>query len=291
MTELISQLQKLGFSQYESKAYMALLRNPRVSAYELARQSGIPPSKIYEVVEKLQVKELVVALEEGGSTRYAALDPEEAVARFRRSYNEVFDSVGSQLKRITKTDQGGAAYVWSLGGRKDICGKAVDMLASAEREVFLAVWSQELPGLLPALEDADSRGAAIALCLYGTGDPGVGIVYHHPTDQVVLRDQGARRLVLTVDDREALVAYFPEKGEASAHWSRNPGFIQMTKDYIRHDIWIIKVVRRFEGPINEVFGENREKLREIFHPDLPEVVAMRSKVRSGARKHDRILGR
>jgi sugar-specific transcriptional regulator TrmB len=282
MTELIADLQKLGFSQYESRAYVALLRNPRVSAYELARQSGIPPSKIYEVVEKLLAKELVLALEEGGATRYAALDPEEVLGRYRRTYNHVLDSVGSKLKRIGAADVTSTAYVWSLGRRDDIVAKAAEMIVGASGEIFLAVWSGELPYVLPALEAADARGIPIAVCLYGAGEPGVGIVYHHPTDQVVLRDQGARRMVLAVDDREALVAYFPETGEASAHWSKNAGFVQMTKDYIRHDIWIIKVVRRFEGPINEVFGDDRAKLREVFHPDLPEVVAMRSKVRRKA---------
>jgi hypothetical protein len=164
-----------------------------------------------------------------------------------------------------------------LGHREDIFSKAAEMIDTAGEEIYLAVWSKELPHLLPALEAADARGIAIALCLYGTGEPGVGIVYHHPTDQVVLRDQGARRLVLATDGQEALVGYFPEGGEATAHWSKNPGFVQMTTDYIRHDIWIIKVVRRFEGPINEVFGENREKLREVFHPELPEVLAMQAR--------------
>jgi HTH-type transcriptional regulator, sugar sensing transcriptional regulator len=283
MDELISGLQQLGFSQYESKAYVALLKNPRVSAYELARHSRIPPSKIYETVEKLVAKELVVAVEEGGGVRYDALEPEEVMGRYRSLYNRVLDSVGSNLKRVASAERGAPAYVWSLGHAEDIFSKAEEMVDAAQREVYVAVWSHELPRLLPALEAADARGVAIALCLYGPGDPGIGIVYHHPTDPVVLRDQGARRMVLACDDREALVGYFPEPGSASAHWSRNPGFVQMTKDYVRHDIWIIKVVARFEGPINEVFGDNREKLREVFHPDLPEVVAMRSKARTGVK--------
>ncbi len=70
--------------------------------------------------------------------------------------------------------------------------------------------------------------------------------------------------MLVVDDRESLVAYFPDATGATAHWSRNVGFIQMTKDYIRHDIWIIKMVQRFEGPITEAYGPDRHLLRTIF---------------------------
>ena len=97
----------------------------------------------------------------------------------------------------------------------------------------------------------------MAICLYGDADPGVGTVYHHATDAVVLRDQGAQRMVLSVDDAEALIGYFPELAEASAHWSRNIGFMQMAKDYIRHDIWMIKLLGRFSSAIDDAFGTDR----------------------------------
>ena len=51
--QLLPQLVKLGFSEYEAKAYIALLGKNPVSGYELAKQSGVPRSMIYEVVGKL----------------------------------------------------------------------------------------------------------------------------------------------------------------------------------------------------------------------------------------------
>ena len=114
-----------------------------------------------------------------------------------------------------------------------------------------------------------------AVCLYGEGDPGVGVVYHHPTDQVVVRDQGSKRMVLVVDTAEALVGYFPETFAPDGMWSANLGFVQMAKDYIRHDMWVIKLVRRFEESINEAYGPDRARLRDIFRPEYPEVAVVR----------------
>ena len=74
-----------------------MLRSPRVTAYELSKRSGIPPSKIYEVVEKLVAKDLVAAVDDSETPRYAALDPDEVTARFRHAYSQVLDSVGDQL--------------------------------------------------------------------------------------------------------------------------------------------------------------------------------------------------
>ena len=39
-------LAQFGFSQYESKAYIALIKKSPVTGYELAKNSGVPPSKI-----------------------------------------------------------------------------------------------------------------------------------------------------------------------------------------------------------------------------------------------------
>lgn len=264
MEALYESLQRLGFSLYEARAYTALLRKPLVTAYELAKRSGVPPSKIYEVADRLLAKEMVATVEEGGSTRYVPLDPEEALGRFRRSYGDTFDFIDEQLHRLRPAEPAEAAYVWSLTQLSDIALKAKEMVEAAREEIYLAVWQDELPTVLPSLRAAEERGVRIALCLYGDVDPGVGLCFLHPTDPVVLRDQGARRAVLVVDNRESLIAYFPERAEATAHWSRNVGFIQMTKDYIRHDIWMIKVVQRFEGAINEAYGADRNLLRTIF---------------------------
>jgi sugar-specific transcriptional regulator TrmB len=264
MQELLDNLQKLGFTQYEARAYVALLQAPRVTAYELAKRSGIPPSKIYEVVDKLVGKDLVVTVDDSDTARYAALDPEEVTARYRHLYEQIIGSVGEQLERVTAAGQPASAYVWSLGGRPDILAKAAQMVSTAVREIYLAVWPSELPSLLSSLRAAEERGVDVAVCFFGDEEPGVGLVFHHATDGGVLRHQGARRMVVSVDDVEALIAYFPGTHEAVSHWSRNFGFVQMAKDYIRHDIWIIKLVNSLGGPIAEVYGSDRERLREVF---------------------------
>lgn len=275
MEDLLANLQKLGFSQYESRAYVSLLQNPEVTAYELSRHSGIPPSKIYEVVERLVAKELITTVGLAGHSKYVALEPVEAVERYRRSYDQVLDAVESQLEHLYTGDRGSDAYVWNLVDREDIESRAVQLVESAQGEILVAVWTSELSVLEPYLAAADVRGVAVAICLYGDGDPGFGVVYNHATDPVVLRDQGARRMVLVVDHSEALIGYFPEVGEVNAVWSANRGFVQMAYDYIRHDIWIVKLVRRFEAPINEAYGPTRDKMRDIFHPEFPEVRVVR----------------
>jgi len=46
-------LDKLGFSEYKKKAYIALIRLEKASAGEIAKKSKIPTSKVYEILHWL----------------------------------------------------------------------------------------------------------------------------------------------------------------------------------------------------------------------------------------------
>ena len=53
-------LKQLGFSSYEAKAYIGLLEHQPVGAYELAKRTQIPTSKIYETINKLLNRDVIL---------------------------------------------------------------------------------------------------------------------------------------------------------------------------------------------------------------------------------------
>src|SRR5690606_22780106 len=57
--DVVEGLQQLGFTAYEAKVYLALLSRPGSTGYEVARHSGVPRSKVYEVLEKLTAMDVV----------------------------------------------------------------------------------------------------------------------------------------------------------------------------------------------------------------------------------------
>ncbi len=56
MTDTITLLQDLGFTEKEARAYRALLQHDPVSGYELAKVSGILRPNIYPVLQKLEAR-------------------------------------------------------------------------------------------------------------------------------------------------------------------------------------------------------------------------------------------
>ena len=51
---------------------------------------------------------------------------------------------------------------------------------------------------------------------------------------------------------------------AQGAWSASAGFVLLAEDYIKHDIYIMKIVRRFDGELTARFGAGYAKLRDIF---------------------------
>jgi sugar-specific transcriptional regulator TrmB len=266
MDELIAAFRKLGFAQYEARAYIALLKSPYVTGYELSKQSGIPQSKIYEVIDKLAQKELVVWVEDGGYARYLPVEPKTAMARYREEYTQAMDVMDEELQQLYQAEDASVAYVVNLVRISDIVNKANAVVRASRQRIYVMIWPEELPAVREELVAAEARGVAIAVCVYGNEDPHIGVTYCHQIDEVVLRNQGGRRMVLVADDREALVAHFMDGHDPTAHWSSNRGFVEMGADYVRHEIWNVRMMQDFGPLITEKYGPSRERLRDVFWP-------------------------
>ncbi|CAN5803558.1 helix-turn-helix domain-containing protein [soil metagenome] len=76
--DLVAQLTRLGLTSYEGKAYLTLIRRDSFTAAQVARQSGLPRQRIYDVLGSLVQKGLAVA-RPGTVVKYAATPPELAI--------------------------------------------------------------------------------------------------------------------------------------------------------------------------------------------------------------------
>lgn len=109
-TRLLTELTDLGLTQYEAKAYLTLLGRDRYTAGELARSSGIPRQRIYDVLGSLTERGLVRTLP-GQVVRYAAVDPSAAVNRLMAGHRAEFE----RLERMTSRLVDSLVPVWSSG--------------------------------------------------------------------------------------------------------------------------------------------------------------------------------
>jgi len=76
----MTELNELGLSSYEEQVYRTLLVTGAATATELSTASDVPKGRIYDVLNGLEARQLV-RTHATDPTRYAAVDPSEAVAQ------------------------------------------------------------------------------------------------------------------------------------------------------------------------------------------------------------------
>src|SRR5512133_4190632 len=95
----VEQLRRLGFGDYESRAYLALLQHQALNGYELAKAAGVPRPNIYGVLQKLEDRGAVLRADTPTGPRYSALPPVELLqglgSRFQDALAEAEGSLAA----------------------------------------------------------------------------------------------------------------------------------------------------------------------------------------------------
>jgi len=255
----IDKLVKIGFSEYEAKAYVALLRESPVTGYQLSKLSGVPRSMIYEVVGKLTARGAAMTLRTGGSTKYAPVPAAEFLDQLRREHEELTASLKDDLAVLTSAPD--LEYVWNIEGYENVMGKAMEMIGQAKTRVYLALLPATFPSLQPALEEAIGRGARVVI--YATGDielPG-GQVVVAPMSEEALSQAGGLGLILVIDGEEVLIGEWLTATQARASWTSSPLLVFVAEHHLRTDLYLPQILALLGDRALDLI---QEEDRELF---------------------------
>jgi HTH-type transcriptional regulator, sugar sensing transcriptional regulator len=268
VVNVVNELLSLGFSEYEARSYMALLSSGEaLSAYEIAKSSGLPTSKIYGVLARLEERELVSIVDGKGKKKFAAMDPDEFFSQFRQDINATIAKVSQGLKQIKGSVS--ATAIWNFRDYDSFCERCTRIVNSSTQCLLVSAWEQELALLEDALKEAEKRGVHIAIVHFGEPHFQIGVMYPHPLEDTLYEERGGRGFVMVADSKEAVLATIYEETAVEGAFSLNRGFILLAEDYIKHDIYVMKIVYRMERQLLKKFGPRYRKLRDVFS-DLEE---------------------
>jgi len=98
MESVVGKLQKVGLTEYEAKVYLCLLRNHLNTATKLSEKSGVPRTKIYQVLESLKRKGWI-QIYSGIPLLFKAVDPRDIFEKVKMDYSEFLESIKATLDR------------------------------------------------------------------------------------------------------------------------------------------------------------------------------------------------
>ncbi|HVM30384.1 MAG TPA: helix-turn-helix domain-containing protein [Candidatus Limnocylindrales bacterium] len=142
----VSQLSRLGLTSYEARAYLALIRRDSFTAAQVARQSGLPRQRIYDVLGSLVEKGLAVS-RPGAVVKYSATAPELAVdlllEAHRRQLSEMESDARAMAGELKPAYEAGKEhtdpleYIEVLRDRRAINERFAELQSSVKREILV----------------------------------------------------------------------------------------------------------------------------------------------------------
>src|SRR5689334_1522709 len=164
MTDVTALLQQLGFSEYEARAYLALLQRNPLNGYELAKVSGLPRANVYAVLQKLEERGAVVRLDMPSGVRYAPVAPTELTQRIASRFQDVLSATQQALEDLATP--AAAEYVWNIQGYAALIDHAHALIDATQERLLVAIGRQEATALAEPLARAETRGVVVTtLCL------------------------------------------------------------------------------------------------------------------------------
>ncbi|SHK25055.1 TrmB family transcriptional regulator [Tepidibacter formicigenes] len=260
--KIIQHMMQIGINKYESKAYIALIKRPGITAYELSKLSGVPQAKIYETMNKLLEKKLVNIIGDN-PTKYIAVDFEDYLDNYKKSVSKTVKFLKENVKEVNSNKK--VSYMWHLQGKENIISKIKKVLSGSKKFIYLECWKDEYEFFKKELKELEKKGIEIVTVLYGESDEKIGEVYLHEMKDM---DKDAREFgrwfTLVSDGNEALFSVF--KGSRSQGiWTENEAFMLMAECFIVHDIFLAEIYKKYRKELDKEFGPNLKKIREKVH--------------------------
>lgn len=239
-------METLGLTSYEIKVYLALLEHGPLTASDISKKSGVPYSKIYEVLNSLEDKVWL----ESNSSRPQKFFPKspstalEAIKLQKESeikYNE--DIIRNELMPIyQKSGVKEKPEIWVVRGFYNIATKVNEIIQTSQKELLIALpqIAQEIAKpLQPLLRTLYDKGIKIiVLVSEGTNIEIIKAISRIADVRIkdnmfgggVIGD-GKQVLILLGEERS-------EKGgfEPIAIWAEHPGLAGYAKDYFQY-LW------------------------------------------------------
>lgn len=136
-------LERIGLTSYEIKTYSALLKTGQINASDLSQKSGVPYSKIYEVLGTLEEKGWIGS-DDSRPTQYFAKSPATAIEATKQNTEaELKKNESIIIKELTPLyEQSGTSErpdIWVLSGVVNIASKILEMVDSCRKEVMIAI--------------------------------------------------------------------------------------------------------------------------------------------------------
>ena len=241
MTEnekITQKLRELGFTAYEAMTYISLLENNPVTRYELSKNSGVPRSAIYSVIQKLENIGAVNA-QYTKPEKYIPLPPEQLFELLERQFRSKIEAARKSLKDFET--QLVPDHLWNIVGYDNMILKTRELIQKSKKSIYLSVWARELKLLERDLSDAIDRGVEVLVFSFTDHSFNLGKVYCYGLLEKELEKIWAHKIILISDKNELIMGEADNLKKKKTVWTTNRALIDIATNHIILDVTIFGI--------------------------------------------------
>ncbi|MGC8987772.1 TrmB family transcriptional regulator [Infirmifilum sp.] len=167
--EIMNRLRRLGFSSYEARVYVTLLKYGSLSSMDLVKAAKIPQPRLYDVMESLQAKGLV-KVSRTKPLRVSLINPEIALRDYLegeyKALTGLLDETLSLINTLTRrgVEELTEGAIWLVKGERGVLSEVKNLVLSTEDELLVFTYP-DLFRRLASTQAVRSKLEGLSLCL------------------------------------------------------------------------------------------------------------------------------
>ena len=242
--EIISLLEKFGFSTNSAKAYISLLINNPATGYEISKDAGIPRSAIYAILNRME-KMGIVNYEGDSPKKFIPLSPSSLVEHLQSMHTDQLSDLNNALDNLDLDEE--AFDFWHIHGYENLVFKMREAINNANSSVIINVWNRELEKVEKELIAANNRNVDIIIFSFSRVKNPLGTTISYNLNESDMQKIWRPKIVLVVDHTITIMGSAADRN-GRAIWTSNPAITKIALDYIVLDITLAG--QRFDIDIN-----------------------------------------
>lgn len=265
MEKIIQLLKSFNFTESESKVYISLLKNGAGTGYEISKNSSVPRSKVYNILEILMEKGCVVVSKQTSPVNYSAVPIDEFIENIKSTVDENLSAVSKELKNYRQTMD--LEMFWYIRGYKNIFNKCKHLLKAAKTNVYVQVWKEDIEHIIEELKDVERRLDQVVIILYSSNhdyDVDLQYYYKHGFEEEKLKESGGRWINIVIDSKEVIFGHIQNDKNAEVIWTQSTPMVFLAKENISHDAYCLKLIQALGEDAKRQFGSELKGIRSIF---------------------------
>ncbi|MFB0563103.1 MAG: TrmB family transcriptional regulator [Candidatus Lokiarchaeia archaeon] len=229
----IETLKNFGLSEYESRAYTALVSLGVAPVKKICEVANIPHPRAYDTLAALEEKGLV-EVRQGRPKIYKAIPPRIAFRRLEKVLSRDKEYAIEELSDfygVQKSKQ----ELWTMYGKQNVVNKIEEMLMGAEQSAMLSFPKDLLLEIEKTLRSVAERGIELKIWTC-TEEDSSSVVLPLKGNVEIVSDNQIYGNLLVVDRSEALISsgcVEDYKGPWIGIWTNEESFVKLISMFFK----------------------------------------------------------